>query len=77
VDRLIAVRNAARTVANRPGPHLYDDFAIFNGPCRVEGVRQLARTFLARVLPGRLQVASRRQPAVDTRQDRGAGDVSV
>jgi hydroxyacylglutathione hydrolase len=54
VDRLVAVRNAARTVADRPGAHHYDDFAIFNGPCRAEAVRQLARTLLARALPGRV-----------------------
>jgi glyoxylase-like metal-dependent hydrolase (beta-lactamase superfamily II) len=53
-DRLVAVRNAARAVADRPGPHRYDDFALFNGPCRAEAVRQLARTLVGRVLRSRL-----------------------
>jgi hydroxyacylglutathione hydrolase len=52
-DRLVAVRNAARAIADRPGPHRYDDFAIFNGPCQAEAVRQLARTLMGRFLRGR------------------------
>jgi hydroxyacylglutathione hydrolase len=43
-QRLTAVRDAASSVADRPGVHRYDDFAIFNGPCTPEVVRQLART---------------------------------
>jgi hydroxyacylglutathione hydrolase len=43
-QRLTAVRDAAISVADRPGPHRYDDFIIFNGPCTREVVRQLART---------------------------------
>jgi glyoxylase-like metal-dependent hydrolase (beta-lactamase superfamily II) len=49
VARLRAVRDAARAVADRPGPHWYDDFAIFNGPCRAEMLRQAGRTLAARV----------------------------
>jgi glyoxylase-like metal-dependent hydrolase (beta-lactamase superfamily II) len=49
VDRLRAVRDAARDVADTPGPHWYDDFAIFNGPCRAEMLRQAGRTLAARV----------------------------
>jgi hydroxyacylglutathione hydrolase len=30
---LVAVRDAARAVADRPGVHVFDDFRIFNGPC--------------------------------------------
>jgi hydroxyacylglutathione hydrolase len=56
VDRLRAVRDAAHAVADQPGPHWYDDFAIFNGPCRAEMLRQACRTVLAKArlaLPGR------------------------
>jgi hydroxyacylglutathione hydrolase len=42
VERLRAVRDAAHAVADQPGPHWFDDFAIFNGPCRAEMVRQAA-----------------------------------
>jgi hydroxyacylglutathione hydrolase len=49
VERLRAVRDAARAVAERPGPHWYDDFAIFNGPCRAEMLRQAGRSLAARV----------------------------
>jgi glyoxylase-like metal-dependent hydrolase (beta-lactamase superfamily II) len=48
VDRLRAVRQAAHAVAGDPGPHWYDDFAIFNGPCRAEMLRQAGRTLVAR-----------------------------
>ena len=48
VDRLRAVRDAAHLVADQPGPHWYDDFAIFNGPCRAEMLRQAGRTLTAR-----------------------------
>jgi hydroxyacylglutathione hydrolase len=43
VAQLLAVRDAARAVAARPGAHVFDDFMIFNGPCRAAVVRQLAR----------------------------------
>jgi glyoxylase-like metal-dependent hydrolase (beta-lactamase superfamily II) len=49
VDRLRAVRDAAHAVADRPGPHWYDDFAIFNGPCRAEMLRQAGRTLIERL----------------------------
>lgn len=32
--QLTAVRDAAVAVASRPGVHVFDDFRIFNGPCR-------------------------------------------
>ena len=48
VDRLRAVRDAAHLVADQPGPHWYDDFAIFNGPCRAEMLRQAGRALTAR-----------------------------
>jgi hydroxyacylglutathione hydrolase len=48
VERLRAVRDAAHAVADQPGPHWYDDFAIFNGPCRAEMLRQAGRTLAAK-----------------------------
>lgn len=33
VAQLRAVRNAAASVADKPGVHKFDDFIIFNGPC--------------------------------------------
>lgn len=44
VGQLRAVRDAARSVAGDPGVHRFDDFIIFNGPCRAAVIRQLART---------------------------------
>jgi glyoxylase-like metal-dependent hydrolase (beta-lactamase superfamily II) len=43
VDRLTAVRDAAESVADRPGVHGYDDFIIYHGPCTRAVLRQLAR----------------------------------
>jgi len=43
VAQLRAVRDAAHAVANRPGVHVYDDFAIFNGRCTAGVIRQLVR----------------------------------
>ncbi len=43
VGRLTAVRDAAITVAHRPGVHRFDDFIIFNGPCRAGIALQMAR----------------------------------
>ncbi len=45
VDQLVRVLEAARHVAYRPGPSWFDDFVIFNGPCTLETVRQLARSW--------------------------------
>jgi hydroxyacylglutathione hydrolase len=44
VDQLYAVRDAAFSVADSPGAHTFDDFIIFNGPCRAAIVRQLVRS---------------------------------
>jgi hydroxyacylglutathione hydrolase len=74
VDRIVAVRNAARTVADRPGPHRYDDFVIFNGPCTAEALRQLAKSVVGRVLRGGfspLEMISRRQSVADTPTEPG------
>jgi hydroxyacylglutathione hydrolase len=48
LEQLRAVRDAARSVAAKPGVHKYDDFIIYNGPCRVAVIRQLARTMWRR-----------------------------
>src|SRR5579859_808736 len=50
VAQLTAVRDAARSAAPRPGAHTFDDFIIFNGPCRAAVVRQLARALWRRAL---------------------------
>ena len=49
VAQLVAVRDAARSAAARPGAHVFDDFIIFNGPCRAAVARQLARAAWRRV----------------------------
>lgn len=49
VDRLRAVRDAALAAAGSPGAHWYDDFALFNGPCRAALARQRARRLWARL----------------------------
>jgi hydroxyacylglutathione hydrolase len=49
VAQLIAVRDAARAAAGRPGVHTSDDFIIFNGPCRAAVVRQLGRAAVRRL----------------------------
>lgn len=43
VDQLIAVRDAAHAVADRPGVHTFDDFIIFNGPCTGAQLGLMAR----------------------------------
>lgn len=43
VARLRAIRDAADSVADLPGAHVFDDYAIFNGPCRVAMGRQRLR----------------------------------
>jgi hydroxyacylglutathione hydrolase len=50
VAQLVAVRNAARDVADRPGMHRFDDFIIFNGPCRSAVARHIFRTVMVRLL---------------------------
>jgi hydroxyacylglutathione hydrolase len=47
LDRLLAVRDAAHQVLEKPGVHKFGDFIIYNGPC-VPGVLRL----IARGLPG-------------------------
>jgi hydroxyacylglutathione hydrolase len=49
VDQLIAVRDAAQSVADDPGAHVFDDFIIYNGPCRLAKARLVVRALLRRV----------------------------
>jgi hydroxyacylglutathione hydrolase len=53
VEQLHAVRRAARSLAGKPGAHRYDDFAIWNGPCRLATARQLLSALWTRVGPAR------------------------
>lgn len=41
--QLVKVRDAARSVREKPGAHRFDDFIIFNGPCHGAVLKQLAR----------------------------------
>jgi hypothetical protein len=43
VEQLRAVRDAAASVADKPGVHVFDDFIIFHGKCRSAMPRYLAR----------------------------------
>jgi hydroxyacylglutathione hydrolase len=52
-DRLTAVRDAARSVADEPGVHAFDDFIIYNGRCRLARARLIGRGLCRKVLPGR------------------------
>jgi hydroxyacylglutathione hydrolase len=47
VEQLVAARDAAKA-STRPGVHKFDDFIIYNGPCRGAVFAQLARTMLRR-----------------------------
>jgi glyoxylase-like metal-dependent hydrolase (beta-lactamase superfamily II) len=47
VEQLVAARDAAKA-STRPGVHKFDDFIIYNGPCRGAMYSQLARTLLRR-----------------------------
>ncbi len=48
VAQLVAARDAAKAVAARPGVHVYDDFIIYNGPCRGAMLRLAARALIRR-----------------------------
>jgi glyoxylase-like metal-dependent hydrolase (beta-lactamase superfamily II) len=47
VAQLVAARDAAKA-STKPGVHKFDDFIIYNGPCRGAVLRQLSRTMLRR-----------------------------
>jgi glyoxylase-like metal-dependent hydrolase (beta-lactamase superfamily II) len=49
VAQLLAVRDATRAAAGKPGVHGFDDFIIYNGPCRGAVLRQLVTTAWRRV----------------------------
>lgn len=49
VEQLAQVREAALAVADRPGAHVFDDFIIYNGPCRRAVAKQLARNAWGRL----------------------------
>lgn len=51
VDQLVAVRDAARSIADAPGAHTFDDFLIMNGPYRGYIVPLLARALWAKIRP--------------------------
>lgn len=48
VGRLLAVRDAARQVKDKPGVRKFGDFAIYNGPCVAAVLRQIARGLAGR-----------------------------
>ncbi len=48
VPDLVAVRDVARAVADRPGVHPAGPALIWNGPCRTAVARQVGRLLLAR-----------------------------
>jgi hydroxyacylglutathione hydrolase len=50
VDQLIAVRDAARANVSRLGVHTFDDFILFNGPCRLAVMHHFVRTARRRLL---------------------------
>jgi glyoxylase-like metal-dependent hydrolase (beta-lactamase superfamily II) len=43
VAQLTAVRDAAESVKDRPGAHVFDDFIIFNGRCNGAAAKQVLR----------------------------------
>ncbi len=49
VDQMRAVRDAAKSVADLPGAHTFDDFIIFNGPSRAAVAQQVTRSMWARL----------------------------
>lgn len=54
MEQLVAVRDAARSVAGRRGRQVFDDFQIFNSPSAGDQVRLMLGGMVARVLrPGR------------------------
>jgi len=49
LDQMRAVRDAAKSVADLPGAHTFDDFIIFNGPSRAAVAQQVMRNMWARL----------------------------
>jgi glyoxylase-like metal-dependent hydrolase (beta-lactamase superfamily II) len=50
-QQLRELATAAAAVKDRPGAHPLPDFIIFHGRCRFAVLKQLARLFLARLIP--------------------------
>jgi hydroxyacylglutathione hydrolase len=57
VPQLAAVRDAAQSIKDRPGAHVFDDFIIFNGPCHAAAAKQVLRALGDRL---RNRILSRR-----------------
>lgn len=51
MQQLVAMRDAARSVKDKPGSHTFDDFLILNGPARRYIVPLLGRALWAKVRP--------------------------
>jgi hydroxyacylglutathione hydrolase len=51
VQQLVAVRDAARSIEDKPGAHTFDDFLIMNGPYRRYIVKLIARSLWGKVRP--------------------------
>jgi hypothetical protein len=51
VEQLTDLRDAARSIEDKPGAHTFDDFLIMNGPYRRYIVPLLARALWAKVRP--------------------------
>jgi hydroxyacylglutathione hydrolase len=49
VQQLAAVRTATAKVAGKPGAHVFNDFIIFNGPCKLAIARQSARLLWSKI----------------------------
>ena len=62
VAQLKAVRDAAASVAGRPGVHGFDDFIIFNGPCNgaFPGVLLRGLTYKVRLRLAAIKLRNRR-----------------
>jgi len=53
VQQLIDLRDAARSIEDKPGAHTFDDFLIMNGPYRSYIVPLITRALWAKVRPPR------------------------
>lgn len=50
LDRLIAIRDAARSVADRPGVHPFGDFILYVGSARWGVIKLIARSLASKLL---------------------------
>ena len=51
VEQMIAIRDAARSIKDKPGVHTFDDFLIMNGPYRHYIVKLIAKALWAKIRP--------------------------